>query len=103
MRPLLLILTTVAAVIGAAAPAYADSEDDGFLASLQAAGITFQQPDRVIAAGKLVCQLANQGKQMADVVNTIQGANPGLRGDNAAKFTAIAANVYCPNKLGPAQ
>jgi hypothetical protein len=93
------MLTTFAAMIGVAAPAYADSNDDQFLASLQAAGITFQNPDRVVAAGKLVCQLADQGKQMADVVNTIQSANPGLHGDNAARFTAIAANVYCPNRL----
>ena len=78
---------------------YADSNDDAFLASLQAAGITFPDPGRAIVAGKWVCQTADQGTPMADVVKTIQAQNSRLSGDNAARFTAIAANVYCPNAL----
>ena len=96
----LLTLTSLAAMIGMAAPAYADSSDDQFLASLHAAGITYPDPDRAIAAGKSVCKMADEGKQMVDVVSTIQSLNPGLHGDNAARFTAIAANVYCPKALG---
>jgi Protein of unknown function (DUF732) len=97
---LLLMLASLAAAVGLAAPAYADSADDQFLASLQAAGVTFPDPAKVIAAGKWVCQTVGQGTQMADVVKTIQDKNPGLHGDNAAKFTAIAASVYCPQALG---
>jgi hypothetical protein len=95
-------LSVLAAVIGVAAPANADSNDDAFLASLQAAGITYPSPDRVIAAGKSVCKMVDQGKQMVDVVKTVQNLNPGLHGDNAARFTAIAANVYCPQALSAA-
>jgi Protein of unknown function (DUF732) len=95
----LLLTATVAAVVGAAWPAHADSNDDAFLASLQAAGITYQGVDRVIAAGKSVCTMAAQGKQMVDVVKTVQSLNPGLHGDNAARFTAIAANAYCPQAV----
>ncbi|MEE6176262.1 DUF732 domain-containing protein [Mycobacterium sp. 050134] len=95
----LLAPVALAALIGAAAPASADGNDDAFLASLQAAGITYQGADRVIAAGKSVCKMVDQGKQMADVVKTVQNLNPGLHGDNAARFTAIAANVYCPQAL----
>ncbi|HWS93929.1 MAG TPA: DUF732 domain-containing protein, partial [Mycobacterium sp.] len=40
MKPLL-VLTSLAAMIGMAVPANADSNDDAFLASLQAAGITY--------------------------------------------------------------
>jgi hypothetical protein len=96
----LLTLAGITAMIAMAAPAYADSNDDEFLALLQAAGISFPSPDRVIATGRLVCKLADQGKQMVDVVNTIQSSNPGLHGDNAARFTAIAVDSYCPNRLG---
>jgi Protein of unknown function (DUF732) len=99
MRPILL-LAGLAAAIGMAAPAHADSDDDRFLASLQAAGVTFPDAAKVIAAGKWVCQTVGQGTQMTDVVKTIQTKNPGLSGDNAAKFTAIAASVYCPQALG---
>jgi hypothetical protein len=98
MKPLL-ALWALAALIGMAAPAHADGNDDSFLASLQAAGITYQSVDRVIAAGKSVCKMVDQGKQMVDVVKTVQNLNPGLHGDNAARFTAIAANVYCPQAL----
>jgi hypothetical protein len=99
VKLVLLALTSLAATIGMALPARADSNDDAFLVSLQAAGITFPDPGRAIAAGKWVCQAVGQGTPMVDVVKTIQTQNSGLRGDNAAKFTAIAANVYCPNAL----
>jgi hypothetical protein len=96
---LLLTLASLAALIGMSAPAYADSVDDTFLATLQAAGITYPDPGRAIAAGKWVCSQVHGGDAMADVVKTVQTENPGLQGDNAARFTAIAANVYCPTTL----
>jgi hypothetical protein len=96
---LLLTLTSFAAIIGMAVPAHADSTDDAFIASLQAADFTFPDSDRAIAAGKYVCQAIGQGTQMADVVKTIQSKNSALSEDKAAKFTAIAANAYCPQAL----
>jgi Protein of unknown function (DUF732) len=96
---LLLTLASLAAVIGTAVPAYADSVDDTFLATLHAAGISYPDPERAIAAGKWVCNAVRVGNPMADVVKTVQTENPGLHGDNAARFTAIAANVYCPTTL----
>ena len=99
MKPLLLTLTSLAAMVGMAGPARADSNDDAFLASLHAAGITFPDPATVIGAGKWVCQAVGTGTQMVDVVKTIQAQNPGLHRDNAARFTAIAASVYCPQAV----
>jgi hypothetical protein len=99
VKPLVLTLTSLAALVGMAVPARADGNDDAFLVSLNAAGITYPDPVRVIAAGKWVCQAAGQGTQMVDIVKTIQAQNSGLHGDNAARFTAIAANVYCPQAL----
>jgi hypothetical protein len=96
---LLLTLASLAAMVGTAAPAYADGVDDTFLGTLHAAGINFPDPVRAIAAGKWVCSSVHGGNPMADVVKTVQSENPGLHGDNAARFTAIAANVYCPTTL----
>jgi Protein of unknown function (DUF732) len=96
---LLLALASLAAMLGAAAPAYADGVDDTFLATLRAAGITFPDPERAVAAGRWVCNAVHGGNPMADVVKTVQTENPGLRGDNAAQFTAIAAKSYCPTTL----
>ena len=42
---LLLTMTTLAAIIGMAVPAHADSTDDAFIASLNAAGITSDTPN----------------------------------------------------------
>lgn len=91
-----------AAAIGLAVPAHADSSDDTFLATVRAAGLEYSNPDQVITSGKTVCKLMNHGTEMPDIVNLIQMVNPELRGDNAAQFTAIAANSYCPQALSAA-
>jgi uncharacterized protein DUF732 len=99
VKPLLLTLISLAALVGMAGPARADSTDDAFLVSLRAAGITFPDPGPAIGAGRWVCDAMGKGTQTVDVVKAIQAQNPGLHGDNAARFTAIAANVYCPQTL----
>jgi hypothetical protein len=96
---LLLTMTSLAAIIGMAVPAYADSTDDAFIASLNAAGITFSDPDKVIGAGKWVCDTVKGGTQIADVVKTLQSKNPGLSEAKADKFLAIASNAYCPEAI----
>ncbi|KAA1248556.1 DUF732 domain-containing protein [Mycobacterium simiae] len=96
---LVLTLAGVAAMIAMAAPTYADTSDDAFLVTLQRAGITYPDPARAVAAGRWVCEQVASGMQMVDVVNEVQRSNVGLRGDNAARFTAIAANAYCPKAL----
>jgi len=99
VKPLIPTLAGLAVMVGVAVPAYADSTDDEFIATIQAAGISFPDPARVITAGKWVCERAGQGTQMVDVVKDVQSLNPGLSQEKAAKFTAIAANVYCPKAL----
>ena len=101
MKRLLMLLGLVA-MIGTATPAFADPADDQFLAALQASGVTYKDPGKVISAAKWVCQRVNGGTQMSDVVKTVEAENPGLVQENAAKFTALAASAYCPDKLPPA-
>lgn len=96
---LLSTLTGVVAMAVTAAPAYADTTDDAFLVTLQRAGITYPDPARAVEAGRWVCQQVTNGTQMVDVVMEVQKFNPGLQGDNAARFAAIAANAYCPKAL----
>ena len=57
---LLLTLASLAAVVGTAAPAYADGVDDTFLATLQAAGIAFPDPVKAVAAGMWVCKAVHR-------------------------------------------
>jgi Protein of unknown function (DUF732) len=98
---LVLVLASVAVVIGAAAPASADtdSSDQVFLAALKEAGLTYQDPDRAIAVGHTVCRLVDGGMTGVEIVKHLQDLNPGFQGDGAAKFTAIAATTYCPKSL----
>ncbi|HUH69678.1 MAG TPA: DUF732 domain-containing protein [Mycobacterium sp.] len=98
---LVLLLASIAAVIGTAGPAYADidGQDQAFLAALTQAGLTYMNPDRAITAGKSVCDLADQGMTGVEIVNNLQERNPAFQGDGAAKFAAIAAKAYCPDSL----
>jgi Protein of unknown function (DUF732) len=99
---LLLTMASVAAVIGMAAPAYADSTDDAFIASLKAAGITYTDQDAAVGAGKWVCDKVNGGTEMSDVVKTLTTKNTSLNPEKATKFAAIAANAYCPDAVSTA-
>lgn len=99
-----LLSAGVAVAITAAAPAHADvaGKDQAFLNSLTQAGLVYMNPDRAIAAGKSVCQLAGAGMEGTEIVKNLQDKNPGFQGDGAAKFTALAAQAYCPEELTPA-
>jgi hypothetical protein len=98
---LVLLLASAAVVIGTAAPAYADpsAKDQAFLTALAQAGLTYLNADRAITAGKQVCSLADDGMTGEEIVKNLQDRNPGFQGPGAAKFAAIAASVYCPEKL----
>jgi hypothetical protein len=101
---LVLAVASAALVIGTAAPANADIDDTdhAFLVALQKAGLTYQDPGRAIAVGKKVCDLVDVGMPGSDIVKDLQDFNPGFAGDGAAKFTAIAAEAYCPTSLARA-
>jgi hypothetical protein len=100
MRRLSMLLS-VATMIAVAAPAHAhaDGNDQSFLVALQQAGLTYQDPDRAVSAGKQVCDLVDGGMTGVDIVKNLEQYNPGFAGNGAAKFTAIAAEAYCPNAL----
>jgi uncharacterized protein DUF732 len=98
---LVLLLAGAAVAIGTAAPAYADpdAKDQSFLNALTQAGVTYVNADRAINVGKQVCSLADGGMTGKEIVKNLQDSNPGFQGPGAAKFAAIAASAYCPEKL----
>ncbi|OBI09398.1 hypothetical protein A5735_08785 [Mycolicibacter heraklionensis] len=100
MRSLLSIVG-IAAVIGCAAPAYADPDasDAAFLNSLKASGLAFSSSDQAIAAGRAICTMADSGETGLQVVKRLTDDNPGLTMDGAAQFAAAAASAYCPQHL----
>ena len=64
---LLVTLTSLAAMIGMAVPAHADPTDDSFLSTLHAAGMTAQNDDRAIYAGKWVCNMVQLGQSLIHI------------------------------------
>jgi hypothetical protein len=100
----LVMLAGFAAALGVATPAQADPGNSGadasFLAALNKAGITYQDPTVAVAVGKKACELMDQGNPEAGVIKSVSSSNPGFTGDGAAQFTMIAASAYCPQHMG---
>ncbi len=100
----LLLALSAAAALGLAVPARADADstDDSFIASLNAAGITFNNRDQAVTAGRYVCDLVAKPTKASEVVQDLRDANPKFTLDAATRFVGIAANAYCPEQLSPA-
>ena len=96
---LVLMISSAAAVIGLAVPAHADDTDDAFLASLNSAGFTYNDPAQVIQSAHYVCTAAGGGTAMADIAKAMTSKASALTEDKAEKFTAIAASAYCPDAI----
>jgi hypothetical protein len=111
---LVLAVASAVVMIGIAAPAYADegdgadissagggdiSNDKAFLAELQQVGLTYQDPDKAVAAAKSVCQLVDDGKSVSEIITELRNRNQSFQGTSAAKFTALAAAHYCPQYM----
>ena len=101
----LLVLLGISAVIGFAAPAYADpppvpdGDDAGFLAALHTAGISDPNPAAAVAAGRAVCSCLNNGESGLELVHDVKTHNPGFDMERASNFALIAAKFYCPQQL----
>jgi Protein of unknown function (DUF732) len=98
----LLMLTSVAAMIAMAAPAYADPPSDAdadFISQLKAAGVTFHDPAAAIAAAKNMCKLVDTGTSYTELEKNLVTRNPGLTAYGAAEFVTLAAGEYCPKYL----
>ncbi|MDT5346435.1 MAG: hypothetical protein QOE52_5619 [Mycobacterium sp.] len=100
----LVMLAGFAAVLGVATPAQADPGNSGpdasFLAALNKAGITYQDPTVAVAVGKKACELMDRGNPEVDVIKSVSSSNSGFTVDGAAQFTMIAASAYCPQHMG---
>ena len=104
----LLALLGVAAMIGFAAPAYADpapepdGDDGGFLAALQQSGFSFSTPGSAVTAGRAVCSCLNNGESGLELVHDVKSHNPGMDMEMASNFALLSAKFYCPHQLSKA-
>ena len=99
-------LASLAVLIGAAAPAYADPPGDapgpdaGFLDSLNQAGVPYKSGPVAIGVGKKACELMDQGHPKSQIIQSLSTENPGFSMDSATKFATSAVNAYCPQHVG---
>jgi hypothetical protein len=103
----LLALLGVSAMIGLAAPAYADpdpapADDAGFLSALQQDGITYPSPASAISSAHAVCECLDGGESGLDLVHDVKTHNPGFTMDAASEFALLSAKYYCPHHLSKA-
>ncbi|OBA64309.1 glycine cleavage system P protein [Mycobacterium sp. 1100029.7] len=103
-----LTLLGVLAMIGLAAPAYADpipepdGDDTGFIATLHQAGFSFASEGSAVAAGRAVCSCLNNGENGLELVHDVKTHNPGMDMEMASNFALISAKFYCPHQLSKA-
>ncbi|CAM3276493.1 hypothetical protein BST27_25880 [Mycobacterium intermedium] len=109
---LLPALLAVAFGIVVAAPAHAepgadepptDEHNEEFLADLTQIGISFQDPNQAISAGKAVCGFISRGVSGLQLLNDIRDNNPGLTPADTARFATISAKHYCPRAIEPTE
>jgi hypothetical protein len=104
----LMTLLGVAAMIGLAAPAYADpvpepdGDDAGFIAALHQAGFNFSSEGSAVSAGRAVCSCLNNGESGLELVHDVKSHNPGMDMEMASNFAMISAKFYCPHQLSKA-
>src|ERR1700752_1752673 len=102
---LLLAILAASAMIGLAAPAYANpppapsGDDAGFLATLHQAGIKYSDPGAAVTSGKAVCPCLDNGESGLELVHDVKTHNPGFDMESASNFAMIAAKFYCPHQL----
>jgi Protein of unknown function (DUF732) len=104
---LVLALLGISAMVGIAVPVHAEPaggdraefDDAAFLGSLLNSGISYNNPDQAITAGKAVCGLIDNGASGLEVIKDLKTYNPALTTDQAAQFAAMSAKSYCPHQL----
>jgi Protein of unknown function (DUF732) len=102
----LLMLLSVASMIGMAAPVYADpdaasdNKDAEFLKGMTNAGLTYKEGSQAVAVAKNVCDMADKGTSEPDIEKNLVELNS-FSASGARQFMVIAAKSYCPSQLTP--
>jgi Protein of unknown function (DUF732) len=73
--------------------------DADFIAQLNAAGLTDQDPTKAIAAAKDMCSLMDNGTPDTVIQSNLVSRNPGLTPQGATQFMTLAKGKYCSKYL----
>lgn len=96
LRAWLVPVGVIAAAAASPAPAQADPLTDSFLAALNNAGVSYNDPSTAVSLGQSICpMLAQPGGTFASVASSMAGDN-GMSPDMNGMFTSIAISMFCP-------
>lgn len=98
VRAVAVCIGVIAAAAALAAPASADSIDDGFLSALDGAGVNYGDPGSTVALGQSICPMLDQpGGTFASAASSVMGN--GISPAMADLFTNMAISMYCPSMM----
>nr|WP_046286583.1 DUF732 domain-containing protein [Mycobacterium sp. UM_NZ2] len=86
---------TLVGLLGVAAPAGADTDDNGFLGALDKMGISYPDAADAVAGGHSVCEYLAGGHSPNQAAKAVKNANPSLTLTGASQFVSIARASYC--------
>ena len=95
------VLTAAAlgmASLGMAGAVNAASVDKQFLAALEQAGISYDNPQQVIKVGKNVCAALDEGTTADEILSELTKQND-LTTKQGKTFIVDAVQAYCPEYL----
>lgn len=95
VRKPVLAAMAVAALLGLAAPAAAETGDTGFFVALDQMGISYPSPADALAGAQAVCQYIAEGHSSNQAAKGVKNANPSLTLTKASQFVGIARAAYC--------
>jgi Protein of unknown function (DUF732) len=102
VRSLTASAVLIAATAMSTAPAArADMIGNSFLAALDHAGVTYNDPLSAIALGESVCPMLVQPDETFATVASRVAINHAMSLDKAGLFTVIAISTYCPGMISP--
>jgi len=85
----------VAGLLTLAAPAAANTDDNGFLGALDKMGISYPDAADAVAGGHSVCEYLAEGHSPNQAAKAVKNANPSLTLTRASQFVSIARASYC--------
>ncbi len=93
-----LLIALIAAGVGPAVapPAWADSSDDTFIATLDGTGVPYTSKSAAVNVGRSVCDQLHNGVGFKKVALIAMGS--GLTPVQAGKLMSAAVGAYCPDE-----
>nr|WP_152666000.1 DUF732 domain-containing protein [Mycobacterium sp. UM_NZ2] len=95
-----LIAAGAAALVGLAAPAYADPDSDAmFISAIEQAGIEYTNAADAVSVAREVCAYLGAGHHSDSAARAVRISNRSMSVKNAARFVTFSQVAFCPDSI----